>query len=466
MTKRFLSKICALGMCAAMMLNFCTANAHAVTYTLPDEYTISSHAAYLYNLDTQTEVMSLNAQEQMPPASTAKIMTCLLALEHTADLDTEMVSYPQSVFNEMSSFMSATGLSPSDISQADVQPGEELTMRKALYCLMLQSDCYSAMAIAHHICDGDSAAFVQMMNARAQELGAVNTYFTNPHGLYEPEMVTTAYDMFLISRQAMQLDSFMDICSTPTIDISPTNVSRHDDNYLLISTIKTMIKGSDYYYEPIAGIKTGTLPEVGMNYVSSASRDGYNYLLVLMGAPAYDEEGEALPEKAPFTDAKTIYEWAFDTFETTTLYEKGATVGQVSVNLSAEDDYVNLLAADSFHAFVPIEATQSGDGSSAITMRLNVPESIDAPISFGQKIGTMDVILYGEVVGSVDVIAKNDVNRSQSKYILSRISEIFSQFWIKFLLIFVILIVAFYSVLMILRNRYRKRRRRARSRRR
>lgn len=453
-------------LCAVTAFGLFSVDAHAVTYKLPEEYTISSRAAYLYNLDSETEVMSLNAQEKMPPASTAKIMTCLLALENTANLDTEIVHYPQAVFTEMNEFMAATGLTSSDISQADVQVGEELTMRQALYCLMLQSDCYSAQAIARHIGEGDSAAFVEMMNTRAEELGAANTYFTNPHGLYEPEMVTTAYDLFLITKYAMQQPAFMDICSTPTIDIAPTNVARHADQYRLISTIKTMIRGSDYYYEPIAGIKTGTLPEVGMNYVSTASKDGYNYLLVLMGAPAYDEEGNSLPEKAPFIDAKTIYDWAFECFEIKTLYEKGATVGQVNVNLSGEEDYVNVLAADSFMALVPVDATETGDGSSAIAKRLNLPESVDAPIRFGEKLGTMDVVVYGEAVGSIDLIAKKDVNRSQSKYMLSRVTDVLSKFWIKFVVVLVTLIVAFYVVLMILRNRYRRRYRRARGRRR
>lgn len=431
-------------------------------YMPPKDMTVYSQAVYLYNLDTDTPVYEKNSQTQLQPASTAKIMTAILALENTDDLD-ETFTYPTYIFDM---------LEPG-VSQADVRIGEEMTMRKALYCLMLQSDCYSALAIADRIGGGDIQTFVDMMNAKAQELGAVNTVFTNPHGLYDENMHTTAYDLFLISKYAMKLDGFMDIASTVTIDIGPTNI--HSEGYNLYTTIKPMMKSSEYYYEPIQGIKTGTLEEVGYNYVSTASKNGYSYLLVLMGAPMFGEgvneegEPEKLEQNLAFVDAKNIYEWAFNSFETKLLLEKNKTCNSIPVRLSSEADTVNLVSADSFSALVPIDMQVSEDGDpsgTSIVLRYNKKDYVDAPVKRGQKLGTVDLVLNNEVLGTIDLLAEKDVSRSQMLFILDYIKNLFSAFWIKFVVILLVLILAFYIVLMILRNRYRKRYRRARGRRR
>lgn len=425
------------------------------SYRPPDSIQINSRAVYLYNLDTDTRVFEQEAQTRMAPASLTKIMTCILALENTEDLEEE-VEYPASLWN-----MVEPGA-----AQADVRQGEILTMRKALYCLMLQSDCYSAMAIANKIGDGDIQAFVDMMNEKAALIGAQNTYFANPHGLSDESMYTTAYDMFLIARYAMRLDNFMDIASTYTVDISGTNKEVHDANYNLFSTIKTMFPSSPYYYEPIRGIKTGTLDEVGRNYVSTASRDGYNYLLVLMGAPYKDSAGEELGERLDFIDAKNIYEWAFNEFETKQLLEKGKTCNSIPVRLSKEADSVNLLAAESFSALVPKGIEVDAESGLSVMLRYTKPDSIDAPVSRGKKIGTVDLMLNNEVLGTVDLLAEKDIPRSQTLYMLDYLKGFFNHFWFKFALVLLILIIAFYITLLVLRNRYRKRRRRARGRKR
>jgi D-alanyl-D-alanine carboxypeptidase (penicillin-binding protein 5/6) len=427
----------------------------SASYRPPDSVQINSRAVYLYNLDAETRVFEQEAQTRMAPASLAKIMTCILALENTDDLEEE-IEFPSYIWN-----MVEPGA-----SQADVRQGEILTMRKALYCLMLQSDCYSALAIADKVGDGDIQAFVDMMNDKAALIGAQNTYFTNPHGLYDEGMYTTAYDMFLIARYAIKLDNFMDIASTYTIDISPTNKEVHASKYNLFSTIYPMYPGNTYYYEPIKGIKTGTLDEVGRNFVSMASKDGYNYLLVLMGAPNRDATGEPLQENLSFIDAKNIYEWAFNEFETKQLLEKGKTCNSVPVRLSKEADTVNLLAAESFSALVPKGIEVDAESGLSVMLRYTKPDSIDAPVSRGKKIGTVDLMLNNEVLGTVDLLAEKDIPRSQTLYMLDYLKGFFDQLWIKFVLVLVILILGFYITLMVLRNRYRKRYRRARGRKR
>lgn len=415
----------------------------------PDEerdFKVNSQAVYLYNTDTDTVVYQKEAQKQFQPASTAKIMTCILTLENVPDLEAE-ITYPSAIF----------GTLDPGVSQADVRPGETLTYKKALYCLMLQSDCYSAIGLADDIGGGDVGAFVEMMNAKAKELGALNTTFTNPHGLYDEGMSTTAYDLFLITKYAMELDGFMDICSTSTIDLAPTN--KHAADYDLYTTVKPMVRSNEYYYEPLKGIKTGTLEEVGRNFVSSASKNGYSYILVLLGAPINDASGEELPENLVFIDTKNIYEWAFNNFETKELLEKGKTVNSVPVRLSKDADTVNLVAAENFSTLVP--SFVDNENGIVVTFK-DKPESLEAPIKRGQKVCTAEIRLNTEILGTVDLLADTDLSRSQTMYMLDWVKNLFSSIWMKFALVLLVLLIAFYVTIMIMRNRYRSRRARGR----
>lgn len=427
-----------------------------VTYA-PDEandFQVMSASVYLYNLDAKTVVYQKDAQNPLQPASTAKIMTAILALENTTNLEEEF-TYPNNIFTSL----------PSGVSHADVRPGEIMTMKKALYALMLQSDCFSALGIADKVGDGTGQggveAFVALMNQKAKELGAQNTVFMNPHGLYDEGMTTTAYDLALIAKYAMEVPEFMEIATMSTIDLAPTN--KHAENYNLFTTIKPMVKSSPYYYEPIRGIKTGTLDEVGYNFVSSAQKDGYNYLLVLMGAPIYDEKGEKLPENYSFIDAKNIYEWAFSGFETKELMKKGDSKNSVPVRLSKDADTVNLVAAESFTALVP-SFVDVENGGVVVTFR-DKPEFIDAPVKRGQKVCTAEIRLENEILGTVDMLAEKDLSRSQVLYMMDWVKNLFSAWWLKLILVLVVLIVALYVTMVILRNRYRSKRRQARGRR-
>lgn len=449
-----------IGCAAALLCLFSqTVAARALYQINPDvNFTINSKAYYLYNVDTKTPICEVDSQTKRIPASTVKIMTCILALENTDNLDETFV-FPQYVFNTLN----GTGA-----SHADVHPGEEMTMRKALYCLMLQSDCFSALAIADRIGGGDVDVFVDMMNEKAQEIGAINTHFTNPHGLIltadDSNMLTTPYDLCLMADYAMKLEGFMDYCSVPAMDISPTNV--HTSNYLLTSTIESMKKLSPHYYEPIKGIKTGSLPECGYNLVTSATRDGYTYILVLMGADAYDEEGKKLKsaDQPIFQDAKNILDWAFNGFSVRVLYKAGEEVAEVKVALGKDEDIVKVVAAEDFSALVPVEIqVEPDDGKTGIIKRPHLPQNgVEAPVVKDKVIGSMDIMLGGDVLGSVDLLAKKDIARSQSKYILSKISGAFDNFLLKFILILILVVVVFYVILTVLRNRYRKRYRRAR----
>ncbi len=149
------------------------------------------------------------AMERMNPASTTKIMTALCALRY-GNLDDQVVITPEAMVLEAGA------------SLANIQPGQIYTLRQLLYGLMLPSGNDAANAIAIHI-SGSVDAFADLMNREAEELGAVDTHFCNPHGMTEEEHYTSAYDLYLIMNEALKYPDFVSICKTKEYNVEYMN---------------------------------------------------------------------------------------------------------------------------------------------------------------------------------------------------------------------------------------------------
>ena len=142
----------------------------------------------------------------------------------------------------------------------DIQRGETLTMQDLLYGMALQSANEAANIVADYLGNGSISDFVELMNQKAKEIGAVNTHFTNPHGLYGADHYTTAYDIYLIAKYALSVPGFQDLVSTTVY--TAQYADKHTEPLNFYTTNKMMVKNSDYYYEGLSGIKTGTLPAI------------------------------------------------------------------------------------------------------------------------------------------------------------------------------------------------------------
>ncbi len=370
-------------------------------YTPPFE--LSAEAVYVVNLDTDTVVYQKNADKKMYPASLTKLMTTILAFENTTDLDNTMVRCGATVWDEFLNM----GLRSSDISSAGIIPGEDRSMRDLLYCMLLPSANEAASIVASHI-GGSRSDFVAMMNEKAQELGAVSTHYVNPHGLHDEDQYTTAKDMYLIARYAMQIPGFMDIASTNSYALVASN--KRGQEYIS-TTNRMQVQGSDVYYQYIRGMKTGTTNEAGRCFISTATKDGYTYLIVLLGAPIYDENGERYPENKAFADTKKLYQWAFDSFEVKELLNNEQPIAEVELKLNWDKDYLHLRPETNFTALVP-RAVGEGD----VIPRFNVPTYVNAPVEKGDVLGTVELMVMGTRVGSVNLLAEEGAERSEVLY--------------------------------------------------
>lgn len=241
----------------------------AAAITNETDLPVKLGAALMYEMNSGTLLYGYNVDEKMYPASVTKIMTCLLALEH-GNLD-DIVTVSESV---------VANRDP-DGSDCKLRAGEQISLHDLLYCLMVASANDAASAISEHIA-GSEAAFVEMMNEKAAQLGCGNTHFVNPHGLHDDDHYTCARDLAKIMLAALEYDAFNEIYSTKRYEVPATNKSKERN---LLTTNYLMDKATiEYYYdERVIGGKTGYTTPAGRCLAAVSETRGLRLLTVVLG---------------------------------------------------------------------------------------------------------------------------------------------------------------------------------------
>ena len=294
----------------------------------PNTDKIYSEAVYMVNTDTGDVVYKKNESKKMYPASTTKIMTCIIALEHLSEGSlSKKVEVPYDCFNDF-----YEDPNYSDPSNAAIEPLQDnLTYKDCLYALMLPSACEAANILAYNIGGGSITKFIGMMNEKAKELGCTGTNFVNAHGLHNDNNYTTAEDLYKMTKYAYdKFPLFKKITSTYEYEM-PKN-DANPSGYSIYSTISLLRPGSVYEYEYAYGTKTGTTNEAGRCLVSAA-KNQYNYILVTLGAPVKDKNGEYYDDWYSMIDALNLYKWAFTNFEMATVVNKDEQITEVKVEM-------------------------------------------------------------------------------------------------------------------------------------
>ncbi|WMJ23741.1 D-alanyl-D-alanine carboxypeptidase family protein [Paludicola sp. MB14-C6] len=432
-----LKKIISLSITMIIVFTLFASSTVEAAYKLPFE--TNSKAIYMVNTDTNTVVYEKNKDEKIIPASLTKIMTTIIALETVKDLEGTIVTAPSYIYDEF------FGL---NVSTADIRQKEQVRMIDLLYAMILPSANEAASIVADYIGDGSIAQFVDMMNKKAKEIGAKNTVFKNPHGLMAQGQVTTAYDLYLITKYALSLPMFEKICTTTSYQMPATN--KHSQPYNISHTnyMLSKVRGGSYYYPYAKGIKTGTLPEVGKNLISMASKDGYNYLLISLGAPEVDSSGKPLGKNGAFEDAQNLYKWALTSFKHQTIIKEGEVIEEAKVRLSSGQDYVSLLAKNDVTALLPSDVD-----ATAIQKIPTILKDVRAPVKKGDVLGRLDLKLNDEIIQSVDLVAYQDIHRSLWKYSFDLVKRFLNNTIVRVLLIILLLLVL---IFLVLKARYRK----------
>ena len=419
----------------------------------PDVY---SKGVYMVNLDTGITVFAQNENQRFYPASTTKIMTAIVAMENCTSLD-DKVNISSKAFDEFW----LGDPNKEDVSNAALEAGQtNVSYRDCLYGLMLPSGCDAANVLALNIA-GSIEGFTSMMNAKARELGCLDTHFSDAHGLWEAENYTTPYDMYLITRYAYDhVPGFMEICDTQSYYMPPNE--RNPEGYTISSTNSLIKPSSEFYVEYVHGIKTGSLPDYidgsgthdGFRcLVSTAQKNGYTYMIVSMQAPYRSESGTAYNYAAE--DHVNLYEWAFDNFVYHTVVEESEICKEIDVE-QGEENRLQLVTADSYATLLPRELAEAmaEGGTGGLDRKITMLyDEIVAPVSMGELMGQMDVIYQGEIIATINLVAARSIQRSQVEYILDRARSLLDTSWFVPLLILLGALLLLQFVLMAVRRR-------------
>lgn len=326
----------------------------------PAEPSIVAPSGILMEASTGTILYDKNMHEQHYPASITKIMTALLAIENCS-MD-EIVTVPHDAV-----YMEDKG------SHIALDEGEELTVEDCLYAIMLASANDAAYALAVHV-GGTIEDFADMMNKRAEELGCQDTHFTNPHGLPDENHVTSAYDMALITREALKYDLFRTIAGTTYYEIQP---SEKQPDLIPMSHHHAMLFNGQYHYDGVFAGKNGYTVAAQNTLVTCAERNGMDLICVTM-----QTEGRQV-----YVDAATLFDYGFENFSkldigqntggnvTATVHAMvGETENSVPVTEEipvqvAEDGYVVVPSTASFADLTPdlyYDAENAVEGETAV----------------------------------------------------------------------------------------------------
>ena len=412
----------------------------AATYDIDFETT--SQAIELINLDTDTIVYQQNADQKMYPASTTKIMTYIVAVEHITDLENTQITVSEEIVNELL----GTGS-----SLAGVREGEILTAMQLLNCMMIPSGNDAALVLANYVGGGDTQVFIDMMNEKAAELGCENTHFMNPHGLHDDQHYTTADDLYKITKYAMTLPYFMEICSKTYYQIPATNVSPEPRYVYTTNMLIEPNAGGSYYYPYCNGIKTGSHDQAGYCLVSTAVKDGYSYMCIALGAPSVDDQGNRVSTNGAFVDTKNLYIWAFDNLRLKTVLSSDESVCDVTLNLAWNKDKLLLVPERSYSTILPKDISET-----SVIITPDVPESIDAPVKKGDVIGTATLSYVGQELATINLVASESVERSEVLHSVDTMNEVIHSQWFQIIAGVIAALVLIYLILALIYNRKKK----------
>lgn len=434
----WIKRLSAIVMTFAVGIVFVCGNTLPVqAYTFTPDTTIRSQAAILYNRDTGQILYEKNADQQQMPGHLAQIMTAIVVMEECGDLDGTTITANDELYAPLYRYEAVD-----DLRYADIYNGDTLTVREYLYALMLTSSCEAALILADQF--GGTDAFVAKMNETAQEIGCTATTFANPTGLYDARQMTTARDMLTITNYALSLDGFEEIATTTSFSPSSSNLANHPDAAAWSWTHANpmMLETSDYYYDGAMGIKTGNLDKAGRSIITEATKDGNAYLVILMNAPFYDEDGEL--QFYHLEDAASLLNWAFSSFSYVTLLEDNEETAEVEVMNSDGNSYVLVHPQEDC-----ILLWCNNVDTTAVQKVIHLDENVQTPVKAGDELGSMELKFSGEVIATVPLVAVSDVDRSFMKFNLYALQNFPNSPWFRYGIIAGCVLTGLYIILCI-----------------
>ena len=303
-----------------LLLTICFPRPAYAAVPWPDEILIEADGGILMDADSGCVLYGKNLHERYFPASITKILTALIIIEN-CNLDDVITFSHDAVYNvERGS------------TNAGYDTGDQLTVRDALYAMLLKSANEVANALAEH-CAGSVEAFADMMNEKARSLGCQDSHFANPSGLNNPDHYTTPYDYALIAQAAFKNQTFVEFDSTTYYTLPPN--SAYKEPFTVYCGHKMLKQNSGQHYDGIIGGKTGYTSLAGNTLVTCAERDGMKLITVVLNG-----------HSTHYTDTRALLDFGFANFRNERIGETETEFSRLENELDLTGTHASLLQLD------------------------------------------------------------------------------------------------------------------------
>ena len=343
--------------------------------------TPDAKASIVMDVNTGRVLSSYNSDLKLPMASTTKIMTTLLAIEYGNINDMVTISRKASIQEGSSIYL---------------KEGEKIKLEDLLYGVMLRSGNDAAVAVAEHLC-GNIENFSRLMNEKAMLIGAKNTNFKNPHGLPDDNHYATAYDLALITCYALKNEKFSQIVKTRKKTISGPPDTSWERVLQNKNKMLWQFNGGD-------GVKTGYTKKSGRCLVSSASRDGWQLVSVVLNCGDW------------WNYSSKLLNDGFNNYDNVKIIDKYKTNIKISVKKGKKKNIDIKPYSDLYAPLLKIEEQYE-----KITYKPCLPDYVKAPIRKNGKAGILKAYAGNYLLGQVDLIYNNDVESSDWLYNIKNI---------------------------------------------
>lgn len=401
----------------------------------PTGLSLAAESAVLINAKTGQILYEKEKDKKQFPASTTKVMTALLTLENKKDLSEVVTISHNASFTEG--------------SRIYLLEGEKVTIEQLLYAMLLESANDAAIALAEAV-GGSVEGFADMMNERAEELGAKNTHFETPNGLPNDSHVTSAYDLALFSKEAMKNETFRKIVSTTQYDIPATELQPevrhlHNTNKLLASTTHVYIDGvkRPCKYEGVIGIKTGYTKIAQSCLVAGAERDGMEIIGVIL---------KSTPDNQ-YPDMIKLLDYGFENYKSVKLCSAGDEVGDIAIS-SGTTDSVRAVVNEDIYVSVKKDGENEID-SSEFTYKIDA-DGLQAPVEQGAAAGTVTVYQGDTEIGTYDIFTADSVSLSTGRKFIESMKSIHIPVFMLGAIFIIVVIVAYVSFALRVRRQNRR----------
>lgn len=399
---------------------------------------IIGQSAIVMDAKTGTILYEKNADTRCYPASITKVMSVLVALDSGIDMNAQMTMSEEDIW----------GIERNS-NHIALDVGEHITCEQCLYAMVLESANEASLAMSEYV-GGDTASFADMMNAKAAELGCTNTHFTNPNGLHDENHYTTARDMALITKAAIENPVFRAIDETPTYTIPPTNLQPEER---VLWNQNKMIRESSICYYPFAeGGKTGFTNEARNTYVSYAKKDDMELICVIMNC-----EGAA----NCYYDSARLYDYFFNQY--TYYYPlKNFSLDHSTSNNYLISNYYRSLNHDTFNLNIDTDFTVVASRNIDTSLITTNAEYYDTPK--GNAIGQVTISYNGLELGATDILYEDlTVNDSKVSWMKDKATRTAEYTKIVLAIVSILFVIIVLVVITFYKNRrYRYLRRRSR----